>query len=266
MKDWNVSHLPVIDKGGKLCGLHSIADASINATRTNLFIIMAGGFGRRMGVETTNIPKPMLEVAGKPMLEHLIIRAMKCGFVNFAISIHFQGEVIEKYFGDGSRFGIRIIYLREKRPLGTAGSLSLLNPLPTDSIVVSNADLVSSVDFGALLDFHVIQGGDATMAVRDHEWQNPFGVVKISDGKVIEVKEKPINVSTISVGMYAFNPLVLGEIDFKSECDMPQLFEQLIKKGKVIVPFPVHESWNDVAAREDLDLMNAQYQIGEESF
>jgi dTDP-glucose pyrophosphorylase len=266
MEVWNVSHFPVIDKKGKLCGLHSIVDASINATRTNLFVIMAGGFGKRMGVETTNIPKPMLKVAGKPMLEHLIIRAIKSGFMNFAISIHFQGEVIEKYFGDGSRYGIRITYLREERPLGTAGSLSLLNPLPTESIVVSNADLVSSVDFGALLDFHVIQGGDATMAVRDHEWQNPFGVVEISDGKVIEVKEKPINVSTISVGMYAFNPLVLKEIDFKTECDMPQLFEQLIRKGKVIVPFPVHESWNDVAAREDLDLMNAEYQIGEESF
>jgi dTDP-glucose pyrophosphorylase len=266
MEAWKVSHLPVVDRAGKLCGLHSYMDTSFYATRTNLFVVMAGGFGTRMGAATTKTPKPMLEVAGKPMLEHLLIRAMKSGFVNFAISIHHHGEVIENYFGDGSRYGIRIAYLREKRPLGTAGSLSLLNPLPIESIVVSNADLVSSVDFGALLDFHLIQGGDATMAVRDHEWQNPFGVVKISDGKVMEIKEKPINVSTISVGMYAFNPLVLKEIDFKTECDMPQLFEQLIRKGKVIVPFPVHESWKDVAAREDLDLINAQYTLGGESF
>jgi len=149
MEAWNIAHLPVVDNAGNLCGLHSVADALLSKNRTNIFLIMAGGFGTRMGAETIKTPKPMLELAGKPMLEHLVIRAKRSGFVNFAISIHHQGGVIEDYFGDGSQLGIRITYLREQRPLGTAGSLTLLNPAPTEPVVVSNADLVSTVDFGA---------------------------------------------------------------------------------------------------------------------
>ena len=263
MEAWKVSHLPVVDNAGELCGLHSRLDTSLNLSRENLFVIMAGGFGRRMGMETKETPKPMLEVAGKPMLEHLIIRAKKSGFFNFAISIHYRGEVIEGYFGDGSRFGVRITYLREERPLGTAGSLSLIVPFPSEPIVVSNADLVSSVDFGSLLDFHVSQGSDVTMAVRDYEWQNPFGVVEISGGSVVAIEEKPILVSTISVGMYVLDPSALQEIELDVQCDMPQLLEQLIRVKKRIVPFPVHESWADIAVIEDLALINASHQIGE---
>ena len=252
MEAWNISHLPVVDNLGKLLGVHSIVDGSVNVTRKNLFVIMAGGFGRRMGMETSKTPKPMLEVAGKPMLEHLIFQAKKCGFVNFAISIHFQGDVIKNYFGDGSRFGIHINYLRELHPLGTAGSLSLLDPLPTMPVIVSNADLVSSVDFGALLDFHENHGSDVTMAVQDYEFQNPFGVVSISEGAVVEIIEKPITISKISAGIYVLEPGIIKTISQNESCDMPTVLERAIKSHFKVVPFQLYEDWLDVGRQSDL--------------
>lgn len=252
MKAWNVSHLPVVDTAGKLCGLHSVMDTLLSGNRTNVFFIMAGGFGTRMGAETTKIPKPMLEVAGKPMLEHLVMRAKKSGFVNFAISIHHQGKVIEDYFGDGSQLGIRITYLREQRPLGTAGSLTLLNPAPTEPVVVSNADLVSTVDFGALLDFHVNQCGDITMAVQDHELQNPFGVIRITDGKVVEIVEKPVISSKISAGIYVLAPSVIASIPRDESCDMPFVLQSAISRQSTVIPFQLHEDWMDVGRQSDL--------------
>ena len=252
MESWNVSHLPVVDSAGKLCGLLSFMDTSFNAKRTNLFVVMAGGFGTRMGAETTKTPKPMIEIAGKPMLEHLLIRAMKNGFVNFAISVHYHAEVIEKYFGDGSLLGIRITYLREQRPLGTAGSLALLDPAPTEPVVVSNADLVSMVDFGALLDFHIDQCSDITVAVQDYELQNPFGVVMISDGKVDGIVEKPVTVSKISAGIYVLEPSVVATILRDESCDMPSVLQGAISRELIVTPFQLHEDWIDVGRQSDL--------------
>jgi hypothetical protein len=112
METLRVSHIPVVDDGGYLCGLHAIADSLVRELRENLFVIMAGGFGRRMGTLTSNTPKPMLEIADKPILERLIVRARNSGFINFAIAIHYLGDVIENYFGDGSRLGFNISYIR----------------------------------------------------------------------------------------------------------------------------------------------------------
>ena len=252
MESWNVSHLPVVDNAGKLCGLQLADDALFGGNRTNIFLIMAGGLGTRMGAETTKTPKPMLEVAGKPMLEHLIVQAKKSGFVNFAISVHHQGKVIEDYFGDGSLLGIRITYLREQHPLGTAGSLTLLNPAPTEPVVVSNADLVSTVDFGAVLDFHVNQCSDITIAVQDHELQNPFGVVKVSHDKVIEIVEKPIISSKISAGIYVLDPSVIASIPRDESCDMPFVLQNALSRQLTITPFQLHEDWMDVGRKSDL--------------
>jgi len=186
------------------------------------------------------------------MLEHLIMQAKKSGFVNFAISVHHQGKVIEDYFGDGSLLGIRITYLREQHPLGTAGSLTLLNPAPTEPVVVSNADLVSTVDFGAVLDFHVNQCSDITIAVQDHELQNPFGVVKVSHDKVIEIVEKPIISSKISAGIYVLDPSVIASIPRDESCDMPFVLQNALSRKLTITPFQLHEDWMDVGRHSDL--------------
>ena len=259
MKTLRISHIPVVDHGGFLCGLYTLRDSLLTETHENLFVIMAGGFGRRMGAQVTHAPKPMLHVSGKPILEHLIIRARDSGFFRFVIAVHYLGEVIEKHFGNGSKWGVQISYIKEEFPRGTAGALSQLKPIPTLPIVVSNADLITNVDFDTLLDFHMSHGGDMTMAIREHEWQNPFGVVQLIEGQVVCIKEKPLSISMISVGMYVLEPNILCEVDNEEKCDMPQLIERLVEKGKRIMPFPVYESWADIAKYEDLVLFNSSH-------
>ena len=253
METLQVSHIPIVDSSGILRGLHSFNEIPIEGTRENLFLIMAGGFGRRMGSLTSITPKPMLEIAGKPILEHLIVRAKNSGFINFAIAIHYLGDVIENYFGDGSKFGVNIRYLREAEPLGTAGAIRLLHPIPDEPFLVSNADLVSNVDFTALLDFHNDQSCDATMAVRTHQWQNPFGVVDIIDGRINEIVEKPVIISNISAGIFVLGPTVIQSIKVNEFCDMPTLFQRLIAGNRRVFAFPVYEEWADIGHKDELE-------------
>jgi dTDP-glucose pyrophosphorylase len=254
MEDWNLTHLPIVDKAGKLCGLHSLADCHVNAACTNLFVVMAGGFGSRMGPKTKNTPKPMLEVAGKPMLEHLVVQAKRYGFVDFVFSIHYQGEVIEKYFGNGAHLGVQITYLREQHPLGTAGALALLEPVPTEPVVVCNADVISSIDFAAILDYHKNQRSAITVAVQKYELQNPFGVLKISDGQVEEIVEKPVTISMISAGIYVLEPDVIAGIPRDESCDMPNVLQDAISKQLKVIPFQLYEDWLDVGRPSDLNM------------
>ena len=248
-----VSHIPIVDSNKILKGLHSYNEMAVTGTRENLFVVMAGGFGRRMGALTSRTPKPMLEIAGKPILEHLIVRAKNSGFINFAIAIHYLGDVIENYFGDGSKIGINIRYLRETEPLGTAGAIRLINPIPEEAFLVSNADLVSNVDFAALLDFHNDQNCDATMAVRAHQWQNPFGVVEIIDGQINEIIEKPVINSNISAGIFVLDPNIIKLIKNDEFCDMPTLFQRLIADKKRTFAFPIFEEWTDIGHKAELE-------------
>ena len=252
METLQVSHIPIIDNNFNLKGLHSFNEMPMVGTRENLFVVMAGGFGRRMGSLTSKTPKPMLEIAGKPIMEHLIVRAKNSGFVNFAIAIHYLGDVIENYFGDGSRFGVNISYLREVEPLGTAGAIRLISPIPKAPFLVSNADLISNVDFAALLDFHNDQNCDATMAVRTHQWQNPFGVVEIIDGQINEIVEKPIVNSNISAGIFVLEPTTIELIKKDEFCDMPTLFQRLIAGKRRVFAFPIFEEWADIGHKAEL--------------
>jgi len=253
METLRLSHIPIVDEDRTLRGLYLLSEVPINAKLENLFVVMAGGFGRRLGSLTSKTPKPMLEIAGKPILEHLIVRAKNSGFVNFAIAIHYLGEVIENYFGDGSRFEVNIKYLREAEPLGTAGAIRLLQPVPDVPFLVSNADLVSNVDFAALLDFHLNQNCEATMAVRTHQWQNPFGVVEIIDGRINEIIEKPVVKSNISAGIFVLNPTIIQSVKNDEFCDMPTLFQRLIAGNRRVFAFPVYEEWADIGHRAELD-------------
>ena len=253
METLKILHLPIVDAVGQLRGLHLFNELQTEIAIDNLFVIMAGGFGRRMGSLTSNTPKPMLEIAGKPILEHLIVRARNVGFRNFAIAIHYLGNIIEDYFGDGSRFGVSIKYLQETDPLGTAGAVGLLEPTPGIPFLVSNADLLSNIDFAALLEFHNAQSCDATMAVRTHQWQNPFGVVEITDGRIINIVEKPIVRSNISAGIYVLNPSLIELLNSGEPCDMPTLFQRLFDRNGRIFAFPIHEEWSDIGFKSELE-------------
>jgi NDP-sugar pyrophosphorylase family protein len=228
-------------------------------TRSNLMVIMAGGMGTRLRPQTENCPKPLLKVAGKPMLEHIIERAKLEGFSHFVLAIHYLGHMIEECFGNGERLGVRIDYVREQSPLGTAGALALLHPRPEAPFVVTNGDLITDIRYGELLDFHIRHAAAATMAVRVHEWQHPFGVVQIQGLEIVGFEEKPVARSHINAGVYALDPDSLNFLSADDHCDMPTLFERLQVKAKRTVAYPMHEPWLDVGRPDDLLSANGHF-------
>ncbi len=252
-----IQQIPVVDAEHRVVGLHLWDEITSPLARPNLMVIMAGGMGTRLRPHTENCPKPLLAVAGKPMLEHIIDRAKLDGFSRFVLAIHYLGHMIEAHFGDGERLGVQIEYLREEFPLGTAGALSLLNPLPDAPFVVTNGDVITDIRYGEFLDFHVRHAAAATMAVRVHEWQHPFGVVQMQGVEIIGFEEKPITRSHINAGVYSLDPAALNVLAADAHCDMPTLFERLQAKAHRTVAYPMHEPWLDVGRPSDLDYANS---------
>jgi dTDP-glucose pyrophosphorylase len=255
-----IQQIPAVDERHRVVGLHLWDEITTPPVRPNLMVIMAGGMGKRLRPYTENCPKPMLLVAGKPMLEHIIERAKLEGFSRFVLAIHYLGEMIEDHFGNGERFGVQIEYLREKSPLGTAGALGLLNPWPKEAFVVTNGDVITDIRYGELLDFHNRHDAAATMAVRVHEWQHPFGVVQTQGVEIIGFDEKPVARSHINAGVYALDPDTLSSLIADAICDMPTLFERLQAQAKRTVAYPMHEPWLDVGRPDDLEQVRRNYQ------
>jgi dTDP-glucose pyrophosphorylase len=251
-----IQQVPVVDERHHIVGLYLWDEIATPVIRPNLMVIMAGGMGTRLRPHTENCPKPMLSVSGKPMLEHIIDRAKLEGFSHFVLAIHYLGHVIEEYFGDGNRLQVQIDYLREQSPLGTAGALGLLNPVPILPFAVTNGDVMTDIHYGELLDFHTRHNAAATMAIRVHEWQHPFGVVQTNGIDIIGFEEKPVHRSHINAGVYVLEPETLGFLEKDVRCDMPTLFERLQAKEKRTAAYPIHEPWLDVGRQEDLNRAN----------
>ncbi|EQA53129.1 nucleotidyltransferase family protein [Leptospira kmetyi] len=252
-----IHQLPIVDDRRSVVGLYLWDEILAPSQRPNTFVIMAGGKGTRLMPHTENCPKPLLPVAGKPMLEHIISRAKSEGFHKFSIAIHYLGHMIEEYFGDGSRFEVSIEYIKEEEALGTAGALSLIAKLPSEPFLVTNGDVMTDIRYGELLDFHVRHGASATMAVRLHEWQHPFGVVRTKGVDIVAFEEKPVYRSHVNAGIYALNPDTLSSLEPKTHCDMPTLFSRLNAEGNRTIVYPMHEPWIDVGRPDDLEKVNS---------
>ncbi len=252
-----IQQIPVVDETRHVVGLHLWEDLSTPPERSNLMVIMAGGKGTRLRPFTENCPKPLVPVAGRPIMEHIIERAKLEGFSHFVIAIQYLGHMIEEHFGNGERLGVRIDYLREKTSLGTAGALSLMAPRPDAPFVVTNGDVLTDIRYGELLEFHVRHDAMATMAVRLHEWQHPFGVVQTRGVEIVGFEEKPVARTHINAGVYVLEPESLEVLEFEAPCDMPALFDRLHAKARRIVAYPMHEPWLDIGRPDDLTRANA---------
>lgn len=248
-------HLPVVDIKGRLIGLHVAEQLRSPDVRSETFVIMAGGRGKRLMPLTANLPKPMLPLQGRPILEHIVERAKKAGFRRFVISVNYRAEVITEHFGDGSAHGVEIHYLRETQPLGTAGALSSLPPsLRQESVLVTNGDVITDVDYGDLLVQANREDADGLMAVRFHELQNPFGVVRSEGNRLLALDEKPVYRNQVNAGMYVLAPPMLELLQSDTYCDMPELFSRGLERGLNLLVFPLHESWLDIGRHADYEV------------
>lgn len=247
-----IHQIPIVNQEGSVLGLHLWESITTPEAMANMMLIMAGGQGNRLRPHTENCPKPMLKVAGKPILQRIIEKAKSEGFQKFVISLHYLGQMIEEHFRDGSKYGVSIDYLRENAPLGTAGCLSLLPQIPELPFIVTNGDVLTDLQYGELLRYHTRNRSSATMAVRQHEIQNQFGVVRTNGLEIAGFEEKPVHRSFVNAGIYALEPCVLKHLEEQQYCDMPTLFERIKQNSEKTIVYPMHEHWLDVGRPEDL--------------
>jgi len=260
MKEHNLLGVPRV-QNGRLVGFESLFESLDIETVDNPIFIMAGGFGSRLHPLTKNCPKPLLQLDGKPLLEIILEQFIAFGFVNFYISTHFLPEMIQDYFGDGSKWQVSIQYVHEDIPLGTGGALGLL---PKDMIhrpmIMVNGDVLSKIDYQALLQFHNEENSVATMCVRDYEIKIPYGVVHGLDNKIIAMEEKPSHRFFINAGIYVLNPSVFESVEPNVYLDMPSLLQRYLDKGIDVSMFPIHEYWLDIG--QPADYRKAQIDVG----
>lgn len=260
MRRLGLHQMPILDRDGIVVGLEVLGDYVMMQTREHWVVIMAGGLGRRLEGLTRDTPKPMLKVGSRPLLETVVKAYADQGFRRFYLAVNYKAEQIESHFGDGRALGVDIRYLREERPLGTAGALSLLPEAPTLPLVVTNGDLLTKEDFGAMVDRHVASGADATMAVREYEMQVPFGVVRERDGRIESIEEKPMQHFIVSAGMYVLSPQVLPLVPRGEYFDMPSLFDTLVRAGHRTRCHHVEGYWLDIGRLPDYERANIDYE------
>ena len=254
-----VYQIPIIDENNNLVDIVNLATLLNITKKRNRVILMAGGLGTRLRPLTDDIPKPMLKVGNKPILETIIKNFASHGFVNITISLNYKGELIREYFKDGSDFGVNIDYLEETSRLGTAGALSLLQNIPNEPFFVMNADLLTDVNFSNLLDFHCFGNANATMCLREYEYQIPYGVVETEDSDIISIVEKPIKKFFVNAGIYVLSSTAFEFIPKNEFFDMPTLFNILIEKEKKVLSFPIHEYWLDIGRMSDFEQAQSEY-------
>lgn len=261
MEKYQLLQLPVVDQEGRVIGLETLHDLLNKRHRDNPVFLMAGGFGTRLQPLTHNCPKPLLKVGEKPILELILESFINAGFHRFFISTHFMPEMIREHFGDGTRWGVSIRYIHEEEPLGTGGALGLL---PHDEIdqplFMMNGDLLTTLNFQNLLEFHQDHSGVATMCVREYEHCVPYGVIQSEGHRICSMVEKPVHRFFINAGIYLLSPDLVKSVAPGVRVDMPTLLEREIANGNDVNMFPVHEYWLDIGRMEDFK--RAQQEFG----
>nr|WP_257214892.1 nucleotidyltransferase family protein [Sphingomonas sp. R-74633] len=259
MRSAALHQIPVLDERGIVIGLRLIDDFLAPTARDNWVVIMAGGLGSRLRELTKSTPKPMLPVGPRPLLETIVRNFVGQGFTSIYIAVNYLGEQIEEHFGDGARFDADIRYLREDQRMGTAGPLGLLPERPALPILVTNADVLTKQNFGAMIDDHVGHDTEITVGVRTYDMQVPFGVVRQSEGRVVAIEEKPVSSYTISAGMNVISPGCLDLIPRNQFYDMPSLFSEAVGAGKLVRTYNVESYWLDVGQPHEYERANADF-------
>ena len=257
MRSKKLRQLPIVNEKNMLV---DILFRDHQLEKENTIVLMVGGLGTRLRPLTNHIPKPMLKVGGKPILETIIEGFKQYGYTNFVLSVNYKKEIIQNYFQNGDAFGVSITYIEENKRMGTAGALSLLPVKPKKPIFVMNGDLLTQVNFEQLMQFHIEQNSVATMCVREYEYQIPYGVIEINGPELVAIQEKPIQKSFVNAGIYVLSPEVLEYIPKDEYFDMPLLFEKIILNNNKTSVFPLREYWLDIGQMDDFEKANIEYE------
>lgn len=249
-------NIPILDENGCPCNLVNIRDFVSEEYVDQIAVIMAGGEGKRLKPLTEDVPKPMIKVGDKPILENIIDNFVKFGILNIYISINYKANVIKDYFGDGSKHGVKITYIKEKNELGTAGALTLLPDIPLKPCVVINGDVITKTNFLRLSEFHNQHRCVMTVAAIQYKFNIPYGVLNLSGHYLLGIEEKPQRKILCNAGIYMLNPEVLSLIPKDSKFDMTDLIKEIVRKGLPIATFPIHEYWIDIGEFEELKKAN----------
>lgn len=251
--------IPIISNG-KLIGIQDIREFLAPKNKPNKVILMVGGLGTRLRPLTNDVPKPMLDVGNKPILHTIVENFAKYGYTDIIMCVNYKSEIIKEYFGDGSKFGVKIEYVLEHQRMGTAGALSLLKERPKDDFFVMNGDLLTNVNFEYLHEYHKDSNALASICIRKYEMQVPYGVVNVRANKVTSIEEKPTQSFFVSAGIYMFSPIVLDFIPKGVFYDMPTLFSELLKQGFAVYPFFIREYWLDIGRMDEYRRANDEYE------
>ncbi len=260
MNNYLVRNIPILDKNGCPCKIVNIRDIVSEEYANQIAIIMAGGQGDRLKPITEDIPKPMVKVGDKPIIENIINDFARCGIINIYISINYKGYVIKDYFGDGSKHGVKITYIKENKKLGTAGALTLLPEIPLKPLIVINGDVITKTNFLRLIEFHKQHRCVMTVAASQYKVNIPYGVLKLSGHYLLGIEEKPQQEFLCNSGIYTLNPEVLSLIPKNTEFNMTDLIEEIVRKGLPVSTFPLHEYWIDIGEFEELSKAKKDYQ------
>jgi dTDP-glucose pyrophosphorylase len=259
MRVLEIHQLPLVDEEHRVVDLCSIDALLEGRKRPNRVVLMAGGLGKRLHPLTEVTPKPMLTVGGKPLLETIVETFAGSGFYRFDISLNYLGDIIREHFGDGSQWGVEIRYISETQRMGTAGCLTLLPDRPEEPFIVMNGDILTSISFPQILQFHVDNDVMATMALYEHTFQIPYGVVNVEGHNIACITEKPEYRFLINAGIYILNPEAIDFIPHHTSFDMTDLFKRLIEEKRKTAAFPIREYWLDIGSPQDLKRAEAEF-------
>ncbi|MHC4660882.1 MAG: nucleotidyltransferase family protein [Planctomycetota bacterium] len=257
----SVHHLPLVDDDDRVVDIILLSDIVERSEPPLSAVVMAGGYGERLVPLTENMPKPMLEVGGRPLIEQTVKQLRDAGVKHIRIATHYKSEKIIEHFKDGSSMDVKVDYLVEGTPLGTAGALGLIER-PTDPLLVINGDIRTEMNFKAMYDFHCENDADLTVGVGKYEFDVPFGVVETKGARVFKLKEKPQYDFFVNAGVYLLEPVAWDFLPDGTRLDMTELIDRMLKAGRSIISFPIWEYWIDIGKIADYRQAQKDFENG----
>lgn len=259
------SAVAAVDGDGRLAGVRRLVDVAPDLAPAPVGVLMVGGRGERLRPLTDKMPKPLLKIGGAAIVERLIAAMAAAGVEDVYLTVNYMAEQFEDRLGTGDGLGVRLHYVREDQPLDTAGALSLLPNLADRPLLVSNGDLVTTIDFGAMLEFHRFHRSAITVAGVEYAATVPYGVLRTAEHHLLHIDEKPTTRQLVSGGIYVLSPDVLRFVPGGRPFKMPDLVDCALQDGLGVSVFPVLERWSDIGSKEEFERVLFEFAVEEES-